>query len=167
MKISSMLMSSFAALLILISVHESALKSTDFVSLPDRTVAKSGHIEVIKEAPAAPAPVPVLKTPADFSYLKFDVSDFETAETANTEMPEETDFTYLKFNIPGNTETDTEMGALPEDPDFGYLKFDVNQYAGSTDPEQELPSDDFGYLKFNVQNYVLSDPESEITALPE
>jgi hypothetical protein len=158
-------MSSFAALLILISIHENSLKSTVFVSNPDRTVAKSGHTEVINEASSAPATSTVSKAQADFSYLKFDVANFATAGTGNEEMPGETDFTYLKFSIPANMETSSEIGALPEDPDFGYLKFDVNQYA--SDGEQELPSADFDYLKFDVQKYVQVNTENIISELPE
>lgn len=167
MKFSSMLMSSFAALLILISVHENSLKSTDFVSKPDRTVAKFRQIQVNNEASSAPSAVPVSKTSTEFSYLKFNVSDFVTTGTENEAMPEEVDFAYLKFNASGNMETDSEMGALPEDPDFSYLKFDVNQYTISTDSEQELPSGYFDYLKFDVQKYVQTNSEGEINELPE
>ena len=167
MKISSMLMSSFAALLILISVHENSLISTDFASKPDRTVAKLRHIEVINEATSAPSAVPVSKTTSDFSYLKFNVSDFESTEPVQEEMPENIDYSYLKFKVTGNDGTEPEIGALPEEQDFSYLKFDVNNYVASANSQQELPSADFGYLKFDVQKYVQHNTEAEINELPE
>ena len=165
MKFSSMLMSSFAALLILISVHENSLKSTDFVSEPDRTVVKFGHTEVNNKVTSAPSAAPASKTSAEFSYLKFDVSEFLTPETGNDEMPAAGDFDYLKFNASDYTETEIDM--QPEESDFGYLKFDVNHYVSSADSEQELPSADFDYLKFDVQKYVQHNTEGEINELPE
>ena len=165
MKFSSMLMSSFAALLILISVHENSLKSTDFVPEPDRTVVKFRHTEVNNEATSAPSAAPVSKTSAEFSYLKFNVSEFLTSETGNDEMPEVGDFDYLKFKVSDYTETEIEV--KPEESDFGYLKFDVNHYVSFADSGQELPSADFDYLKFDVQKYVQNESAGEINELPE
>jgi len=130
-------MSSFGALLILISISENALKITDNLSKPEQTVAKVQPLAAINETSTSAVPVP--KTTQDFSYLKFNVSDF----------------------------IETEIGVLPEDSNFDYLKFDVNNYITNPYGEDELPSTDLDYLKFNVQKYVQNNLRGEINELPE
>lgn len=164
MQHTSILMSGIGALLMLISVNENMLKGNDIASKPNTTETPVGIIPVIIEASSATAH-PVTDNTADYNYLKFDVSDFEKAETSNNEMPEETDFSYLKFNVSDYTGNDG--GILPEESDFGYLKFDVNDYITIPYNEEELPSPDFGYLKFDVQKYLPNDSIAEITELPE
>jgi hypothetical protein len=165
MKPSSILMSSFGALLILISVHENALKRTDDLSKTDQTVAKAQPMMAINEASSVRSALPVSKITNDFSYLKFNVSDFESTETGNDEMPAETNFDYLKFKASDYIET--KIDVLPGDSDFNYLKFDVNDYKISTCRKEELPSADLDYLKFDVQKFVQNDSLSKINELPE
>jgi hypothetical protein len=164
MQHTSILMSSFGALLILLSVNENMLKSNDVVSKPNTTETPVGIMPVTIEAPSATAH-PVTDNTADFNYLKFDVSDFEKEETGNNEMPEETDFSYLKFNV--SDYIGNEGSILPVESDFGYLKFDVNDYITIPYNDEELPSTDLGYLKFDVQKYLPNDSIAEITELPE
>ncbi len=176
MKHSSILMSSFGALLIMISVRESSIdfsKTNQNTSTIQPTAvihktSRDANVQLMEATHKTSFPEPAIpKGRTEINYLKFDVSEFVIPETANEDMPEDTDLSYLKFNASGNMETDTEIGALPEDPDLGYLKFDVNHYATNTDSGQELPSADFGYLKFDVQKYVQHNSECEINELPE
>lgn len=167
MKTPSILMSSFAALLILISVNENALKSTDILSKPDQTETKVQQMAVINDASSATYAPPVSKTTNNFNYLKFNVSDFETTEDSNYEMPYEADYSFLKFNVSDYIDTETEIGALPENSRFDYLKFDVNDYITSPSAVEELPSTDFDYLKFDVQKYMQNDSAGKINELPQ
>jgi len=167
MKTRSILMSSFGALLILISISENALKSTDEVSEPNQTEIQIELMPVeIVASSLTPAPY-VSKITNDFSYLKFNVSEYVAAETSNDEMPVEANFDYLKFKVSDFTESETEIGVLPENSEFDYLRFDVNSYTTSPYNEEELPATDFDYLKFDVQKYVQNDSVSEINEFPE
>lgn len=82
--------------------------------------------------------IPVVPT-EDYSYLKFDVSEYIAADAsfeAEVAMPEPpvSDFSYLKFDVNeymSNSEfSDSEAIELPELPanEFSYLRFDVNDY---------------------------------------
>lgn len=167
MKTRSILMSSFGALLILISISENALNSTDevYVSNQPEYQIELMPVEIVA-TPLTPASY-VSKNTTDFSYLKFNVSDHLAAETGNDEMPAEANFDYLKFNVSDFIETETEIGILPEISDFDYLKFDVNQYIANSYNDEELPATDFNYLKFDVTKYMLTDSVVEINELPE
>ena len=153
-------MSSFAALLILISVSENALKRTDNFSDTNQSVVKVQPIVAINEAPSATPVHPDSKTSSDFSYLKFSVSDFETAKVSNDEMPEEADFTFLKFNVSDYLDNENEIDALAENTDFDYLKFDVNCYTSTSYTREELLSADLHYLKFDVHKFEQCNPIS-------
>ena len=165
MKHSSILMSSFGALLILISVNEYTLKSSDIISKPNQNEIQIKLIPVKNEALSATPAYTVSKNKNDSSDLKFNDSDCVTAETGNNEMPEVADYTFLKFNVSDYIET--EIGALPEDSHFDYLKFDVNSYIKSPYNGEALPSADLDYLKFDVQKYVDNDSECKHNELPE
>lgn len=167
MKSSSILMSSFGALLILISVSENALKNTDEVSIPNQPEFQIELMPVeIIATPLTPASS-VSKNTTDFSFLKFNVSDYVAAETGNLEMHVEANFDYLKFNVSDFIETENEIGILPDNSDFDYLKFDVNNYITNPYGEDEFPSINLDYLKFDVQKYVQNDSIGEINELPE
>lgn len=165
MKPSSILMSSFATLLILVSVSENSLKKTVDLSIPNQTVTKSQLMEVVNNAPSVASIASVSKFAKDFSYLKFNLSDFVTTEAGDDEMPVEADFALLKFKVADYIETG--IGVLPGNSDFEYLKFDVNNY--STDPcdDKDLPSGGFDYLKFDIQKYVQNNSVVEINELPQ
>jgi hypothetical protein len=167
MKNSSILMSSFAALLILISVSENALKRTDNFSDQDQAVIKVQPMVAINETPSATSVHTVSKNTYDFSYLKFYVSDFETFKVRNDEMPEEADFTFLKFKVSDFVETEPKSDVLPENADFDYLKFDVNSFTSIPYTREEFPSANLDYLKFDVQKFVQNDSAGKNNELPE
>ena len=64
----------------------------------------------------------------DYSYLRFDVSDYmPEAEIIPSELPEQ-EFSYLKFDVTAfDTINLVSLDELP-DQDFSYLKFDVNNF---------------------------------------
>lgn len=174
MKPSSILMSSFAALLILISVRESAL---DF-SKTNPTDTIVAPIAVIhKKTPDAKVPFMAMlhKTSlaepyiqnviGDFSYLKFNVPDFVTTEAGYAGISYEAELAFLKFKVSDYIET--EIGVMPEESDCNYLKFDVSTYIVSPYDNEELPDFNFDYLKFDVQKYGHGDSIGEINELPE
>jgi hypothetical protein len=100
----------------------------------------------------------------DFSYLKFEVTDYLETDAVNTEedysLPESTeaDYAYLKFELsdylsaselPGSeiTELPEKENSLVENSSFdafligfAYLRFDVNDYINNEDADiMELP----------------------------
>jgi hypothetical protein len=164
MKSSSILMSSFGALLILIAVSENAVKRSDDLSKPNQTAAKVQAVAMKTTKPSATyTPNPSVFA-TDISYLKFNVSDFTATEYCCDDMPETIDFSFLKFAVADYS--DTEIGALPEDSDFDYLKFNADNYASSPYLDEENPESDFCYLKFDVQKYMPNDTVAGINKLP-
>jgi hypothetical protein len=164
MKSSSILMSSFGALLILIAVSENAVKRTDDLSKPNQTAAKVQALVVKTTKPSATYTHSASAFATDISYLKFNVSDFAATEYCCDDMPETIDFSFLKFEVADYS--DTEIDALPEDSNFDYLKFNVDNYTTSPYLDEENPVSDFGYLKFDVQKYLQNDTMAGINDLP-
>ncbi|MEI8045931.1 MAG: hypothetical protein WCI92_01025 [Bacteroidota bacterium] len=111
-----------------------------------------------------------LDSPEDFSYLKFNASDYLPAENISPDeanmLPEEivTDLSYLKFNtddyvtestdeeieLPVNESitTDASFSELLET-EFGYLRFEVDDYIGNAAEIGELPSEETKTLNKN------------------
>jgi hypothetical protein len=100
----------------------------------------------------------------DFSYLKFDVSDYvSNYEAFQIAMDEpspynQQTFDYLKFNVSDyvkNEGFNTLDSIDSQEKDFNYLKFDVTKYA-ATENQEEAKADDnerFGYLKFEATKF--------------
>jgi hypothetical protein len=167
MKHSSILMSSFGALLILISINENALKKTEVLSEQSQTLTNVLPMAMISHASSTISAPHSSKIEKDFGYLKFNVADFITTEAGNAGMPDETDFDFLKFKVSDYIETEAEIGVLPEDSNFDFLKFDVNKYALNSYNSEELPASDLDYLKFDVNTYTQSNSLGEIIELAD
>jgi hypothetical protein len=191
---TSVLISSIAALYLLVAFAETTRRhgedklnvaSTENISIPTVKMATMLPGVVIKADRKKEAGFSIPVIPAeDFSYLKFDVTDYLEAEAINQDeaevLPEaiEADYSYLKFNISDYTDLEltgneiTELLAIENNTisapepivnEFEYLRFDVNDYisnsATETDEIGELPSEpenEFGYLKFDVTKYYSS-----------
>jgi hypothetical protein len=112
----------------------------------------------------------------DFSYLKFDVSEYTNSDAADQgesdihPMASETDYSYLKFNANQYTESESagsaENEVLPEASaeNLSYLKFNVNDYTKADVADQfenevlpEASEVDYSYLKFDVSKYYTPD----------
>jgi hypothetical protein len=95
----------------------------------------------------------------DFSYLKFNSSNFEKAATETESMPEasEADFNYLKFDASKYFEINptAEPKEMPVKSDLSYLKFDASKYSSNTETKsaEELPGNEFSNLKFDVNKF--------------
>jgi len=183
---TSILISSIAALLLMITFAESPSRrnadklnasTTDEISFIQingfMPLTETNKPKIKKEASHVTLPsIPV----EDYSYLKFDVSDYMASDgnlDVNTEMPEteEMDFTYLKFDVSEYTTnsefTDSESIELPVN-EFAYLRFDVNDYYTAGDTETiETVVDEFSYLKFDVNNFYSEKTTLSDNELPE
>lgn len=79
----------------------------------------------------------------DYTYLRFDVSDYmPEAEIIPSELPEN-DLSYLKFDVTAfDSLNPVSMDELPEQ-EYSYLKFDVMKYIdqenSGTSVDYELP----------------------------
>jgi hypothetical protein len=89
-------------------------------------------------------------TEADYSYLKFNISDYTNSELTGSEIIE------LPVNENNNSTSIADASVC----EFEYLRFDVNYYISNSATEMdeigELPSEpenEFGYLKFDVTKY--------------
>jgi len=186
---TSVLISGIAALLLMITFAEAPLRRESY------RVSKSQNdeiafIQVNGMMPLAKTNKPTLKKevspvtiaviPADdYSYLKFDVSDYISSDAtveAENEMPESTvsDYSYLKFDVNeymNNSEfTDSEAIELPSQPvsEFEYLRFDVNDYYTAGEIETiETGVNEFSYLKFDVNNFYNAKNTGSEYELPE
>lgn len=118
----------------------------------------------------------------DFSYLKFNLGNFEKATTENESMPEasEADFNYLKFDANKyfeiNTNTEPEDLPASSENDFSYLKFDAGKYINNSEPSDievtqnalaEPSVNEFEYLKFNAGNFTGTADMNTAEELPE
>jgi hypothetical protein len=81
-------------------------------------------------------PLPVNNSPLSTGTETIrDMSRISAVEPATVLATE--DFSYLKFNVTDFMENDDEPSAEPEElpvspaPDYSYLKFDVNRFIGS------------------------------------
>ena len=111
-----------------------------------------------KEVDAAKTKVNINK---DFSYLKFNVSDFSDAENMGTNADADNSFEYLKFdsnNYDKNYDLTSTESIERTANEFDYLKFDANNYNATDKVEAiETPINEFDYLKFDVNNYTATD----------
>jgi len=139
-------------------------------------LAKTNKPTLKKEA----SPVTIAVIPADdYSYLKFDVSDYISSDAtveAENEMPESTvsDYSYLKFDVNkymSNSEfTDSDAIELPtlDVNEFAYLRFDANDYYTAGEIETiETGENEFSYLKFDVNNFYNAKNTGSEYELPE
>ncbi len=177
---TSIILSSFAALCLLVTFAESptrrnsdsynASSASHYTYVPANLVTAKPAI-TISAAKAKASKIESSATVAeDISYLKFDVADYSDAEKMAAEVSTENSFEYLKFDV-NDYNADYEVNSfdaidLPAD-ELGYLKFDVNDYT-TTDAKEsiELPESDFDYLKFDVADYTTTDAAESIE-LPE
>jgi hypothetical protein len=173
---TSILISSFAALCLVITFAElvnrrSADKNNattnDMISIVpvNKVRIAPEHKVSLNQMKATAEIIPVLPA-EDFSYLKFNVSDYmEVATIASTE-PEvltalpEPDCAYLKFGVNDYTDNTGVVSfgdiELPVN-DLEYLRFDVENYSHSTFDlfeTMDLPADNFSYLKFRASEYI-------------
>ena len=103
----------------------------------------------------------------DYSYLKFNVSDYSRDGVTNVKENiasdnNENSYNYLKFDVTGYENAGSDFNETMELPnlDIEYLKFDVNNFidANEINPDQisELPVNEFNYLKFDINKYSAS-----------
>ena len=188
---TSIIISSIAALLLMITFAESPSRR-NVNKLNASTTDEISFIQINGLMPLTETKKTIIKKEAsdvtlpsipaeDYSYLKFNVSDFIASE-ANLDvydvLPENpvSDYSYLKFDVneySNNSEfTDSEAIELPGQPvnEFAYLRFDVNDYYTAGEIETiETEVDEFSYLKFDVNSYYtpsVNDAESTYE-LPE
>ena len=193
---TSVLISSIAALYLLVAFAETTRRhgedklnvvTTENISIATVKMATMlpGVVITADRKKEAVIILPVIPN-EDFSYLKFDTSDYSEAEAINQDeaevLPEavEVDYSYLKFNISDYTApelTGSEITELPVNEnnnsstpepvenEFEYLRFDVNDYISNSVMEAEEigelplesePTNEFGYLKFDVTKFYSS-----------
>lgn len=182
---SNILISSFAALCLMLTIsevpnHTTSEKSFAFSANP------FSYFPVKNSSPVSEKKLTIItsaETSAnanltqieDFSYLKFDVSEYvEDYEKFQPETDEpsvytQSSFDYLKFDVSDYVKNDvsnsTEPAALLEK-DFDYLKFDVSKFtdnnSSNQDEASEINSKEFDYLKFDANKY-----SSQSATLPD
>ena len=193
---TSVLISSIAALYLLVAFAETTRRhgedklnvaSTENISIATVKMATMlpGVVITADRKKEAVIILPVIPN-EDFSYLKFDASDYSEAEAINQDeaevLPEaaEFDYSYLKFNISDYTDSESTGSEITELPvnenntsstpepvenEFEYLRFDVNDYISNSVMEAEEigelplesePTNEFGYLKFDVTKFYSS-----------
>ncbi len=185
---TSILMSSFAALCLLITFAESPSRRTihnnnavttneiSYVTVYSKNMSNTSKYISCSENTAVDK-----KTVAennDLSYLKFNVADYLEPETedeieiAPSNTTDNKNLDYLKFDILDyKVSTDEITFELPEMPlnDFEYLKFDINSFTNGDENDlnkiTDQPSDEFSYLKFNANKF--SGNSADIKTLDE
>jgi len=169
---TSILISSLAALCLLITFAEAPRRNNDnnmnvaltkdiSVITVNRAIMLPGVVITPERKKDAGSIVPVVPA-EDFSYLKFDVTEYTEADAVNPGEAEVlpdaivADYSYLKFNISDYSTSDeitelpvTENNASdisslePAVNEFQYLRFDANEYINPTGTETseigELP----------------------------
>jgi len=169
---TSIIISSIAALLLMITFAESPSRR-DVNKLNASSNDEISFIQINGLMPASETKKAIIKKEAslvtlpslpaeDYSYLKFDVSDYIAADAnldVYNEMPEipVSDYSYLKFDVneySNNSEfTDSEAIELPVN-EFAYLHFDVSDYYTAGEIETITTGEnEFSYLKFDVNSY--------------
>ena len=173
---SNILISSFAALCLMLTIaevpsrmnneKETTVSANPFSYLPIKSSnAVSGKKITVKTSEEA-NPLVSQNLVQDFSYLKFDVSDYTNSfERLQNELDgpsniDQNSFGYLKFDVSNYIKNDKPNNLDSNEPaneDFTYLKFDVSKFAPteSTNEEEESVSnaDGFEYLKFETNKY--------------
>ncbi len=185
---TSILMSSFAALCLMITFAESPSRRTihnnnavtsneiSYITVYSKNMSNTDKIIACSENTAVDKRT-VVET-NDLSYLKFNVSDYVTPETndefeiAPSNTADNKNLDYLKFDILNyKINTDEITFELPEMSlnDFGYLKFNINSFTNGDDNDlnkiTDLPSDEFSYLKFKANKF--SGNSADIKTLDE
>lgn len=172
---TSLLISSFAALCLLVTFAESPRRhgedkmnftSTDNISVVTLNRATMLPGVVITADRTKKALITELLTPTtDFSYLKFDAAEYLETDAVNLDeaevLPEaiEADFSYLKFNV-----SDFSMGTeLTSD---GIEELPVNETSNTNISIPELALNEFEYLRFDVNDYINGAEVAGIGDLP-
>ncbi len=185
---SNILISSFAALCLMLSISEVptntsieknvTISANPFAYLP---VWKSNEVLEEKLTVKTTVGSTLYETPTandDFSYLKFDVTDYVADyEKFQSDMDEpastyENGFDYLKFDVNKYLGNDISVNSNPDEMlvnNYNYLKFDVSKYAATDATNSEMTNGfeslDLDYLKFDTQKY--SQPgEQSVEELP-
>jgi hypothetical protein len=183
---TSIIISSIAALLLMITFAESPSRR-NVNKLNASTTDEISFIQINGLMPLTETKKTIIKKEAshvtlpsipaeDYSYLKFNVSDF-IASDANLDvydvLPENTvsDYSYLKFDVneyTNNSEfTDSEAIELPAN-EFASLRFDVSDYYTDGEIETiEIGANEFSYLKFDVKNFYNAKNTGSEYELPE
>ena len=185
---TSIIISSIAALLLMITFVESPSRR-NANKLNASTTDEISFIQINGLMPLTETKKSIIKKEAshvtlpsvpseDYSYLKFDVSDYIASDAtpeAYYALPEPpaSDYSYLKFDVnkySNNAEfTDSEAIELPAN-EFASLRFDVSDYYTDEEIETiEIGANEFSYLKFDVNSYYsqsVNDAESTYE-LPE
>ena len=172
---TSILISSVAALCLLVTFAEAPRRhgedkmnssSTDNISIAvmSRPTMLPGVVITADKKKEAGISVPDIPA-EDFSYLKFDVSEYTKDEAVNLDevemLPEatETEFSYLKFNVSDYiTDSELSVGEIAELP-----VYENNTVYNST-PEPSIS--EFEYLRFDVIEYI-SNSGTEATGIGE
>jgi hypothetical protein len=164
---TSILISSVAALCLMITFAEAPIRLVNekinsvstgsFSYIPVTGSVTSPVIIATKTKKEARLSAPTASA-SDFSYLKFNVSEFIDSdkpvsyESEDLPAPTEADYSYLKFIASDFSSDSEEMKDLPESEnttngkvskeaatsEFEYLKFDVNSFTSSSTID-ELP----------------------------
>ncbi len=186
---SSILISSFAVLFLLIGFAESPSRKNS-EKYPEITIEQVSYIpvrsintvsknKISRKGAGTVAKNTLVELNNDFSYLKFDVADYE-ADVMDAELiavPEASENNYSALTFDVNDYSNEaplisfETIEMPLN-DFDYLKFDVNRFMESdniSSEAMELPVEDFGYLKFDVSDHSENSKITGITLgeLPE
>ena len=188
---TSIIVSSFAALCLLISFAEAPTRfSTDYYNGVSDNSFSFIHTNNISIVPARKISADKLKTVSskskelavdNFSYLKFEVDNYSATDANREDEIVAVDATlentldYLKFDVDNfvkdNETSEAEIAELPLN-EFSYLKFNVDNYINAEEANTaeitELPVDEFSYLKFDADNFINADAvnAAEITELP-
>jgi len=185
---TSILMSSFAALCLMITFAESPSRRTihnnnavtsneiSYVTVYSKNMSNTNNYITSRENTATEKRTTVESN--DLSYLKFNVADYVAPETndefeiAPSNTADNINLDYLKFDILNyKISTDEITFELPEMSlnDFGYLKFNINSFTNGDDNDlnkiTDLPSDEFSYLKFKANKF--SGNSADIKTLDE
>ncbi len=182
---SNILISSFAALCLMLTISEVpnnttteksyAFSANPFSYFPVNSSNVVSEKKLTVNTSAGTSTNAKLTPTEDFSYLKFDVSEYvEDYGNFQTEMDgssayNQSTFDYLRFDVSDYVKNDVSNSAEPaalSEKDVEYLKFDVSKFAAANtsnqDESSELTAKDFDYLKFDANKYC-----SQIATLPD
>ena len=173
---SNILISSFAALCLMLTISEVpnhttteksfAFSANPFSYFPVKNSSPVSEKKFTVITSAGTSANANLTQTDDFSYLKFDVSNYVEdygkfqPETDEPSVYTQSTFDYLKFDVSAYVKNDVPNSAEPtalSEKDFDYLKFDVSKFAAANtsnqDESSELTAKDFDYLKFDANKY--------------
>jgi hypothetical protein len=138
-----------------------------FASIANQMAVRSGEIEktTVKNQISANECSFAKMVETEFTYLRFDVSKFNT-ENVSEELPAKS-ADYLRFNVNNFiSDNETMITEMPESNEFNYLHFDVTSFTDKNANDlTEMPACEFDYLRFDVKSFADANT-GEIDELP-